>query len=277
MPSSSPISLPVTSRLPLTRATRYIAPLREGGSLPGLVEAEDLGTWVVKFRGSGQGPGTLVAELIAAELGRAVGLPIPELSLIEMPIELGRAEPDPEVKELIEASAGLNLAIDFLPGALPFTLAGPRSNGPGPDPDLAARILFFDALVTNIDRTARNPNLLRWHNRIWLIDHGAAFFRQYGNEPLAATATLPTPALRDHVLMPAITRPDLEHAAGWLLDPAREAAPAVVELVPEQWLGPKPEQRRQDFRDFLLARLDEVGRLLDELTEYLTRKDGQDG
>lgn len=257
-------------RLPATRATRYITPLREGGSLPGLVEAEDLGTWVVKFRGAGQGPGALVAELVGGELGRAVGLAVPELSLIEVPVELGRAEPDPEVRELIEASPGLNLAMDFLPGALPFTLppAG-EAAGLGIDPDLAAEILFFDGLITNIDRTPRNPNLLVWHGQTWLIDHGAAFFRQHGGM-LADTARAPTPALSDHVMLPATDRAALEAAATRMAGPALEAVPRIVGLVPDEWLGDRPDDRRRDFISFLTVRLEETGTLVDELAGYLT-------
>lgn len=269
MPVPTETRAGVRSGLPVTRATRYIAPLREGGSLPGLVEAEDLGTWVVKFRGAGQGPGALVAEVVAGELGRAMGLPVPELSLIEIPPELGRAEPDPEVKELIEASPGLNLAMDFLPGALPYT--GPEGPGvPGADdPGVAAAVVFFDALTTNIDRTPRNPNLLVWHGRTWLIDHGAAFFRQHGPKPLADTASTATPALADHVLLPATTPAALEEAAGRLTPAALEAAPAVVDLVPDKWLGDDPEALREDFRLFLEARLAAPDRLVAELAGYL--------
>jgi hypothetical protein len=150
------------------QATRYVTPLREGGSLPGLVEADDDGLYVVKFRGAGQGPKALVAELLAGELGRSLGLRVPEIVLIELDPELGAAEPDPEIQELIEASGGGNLALDFLPCALPY---GPGSEPPGPQ--LAADVVWFDALVTNVDRTPRNTNLLVWHGNLWLIDHGA--------------------------------------------------------------------------------------------------------
>ena len=169
-------------------AIRYVTALREGGSLPGLVEGDDDGTWVVKFHGAGQGPGALVAEVLAGEIGRRIGLPIPELVLVEVAPELGHAEPDPEIQELIAASPGLNLGMDFLPGSLPFALSPDEEF----DRELAADIVFFDALVTNIDRTPRNPNLLTWHGRTWLIDHGAAFYRQHGVSPLADTCLLYT-------------------------------------------------------------------------------------
>lgn len=230
-------------------ATRYVTALREGGSLPGLVEGDDDGTWVVKFRGAGQGPGALVAEVVAGEIARRIGLPVPELVLIGIAPELGHAEPDPEIQELIEASAGLNLGMDFLPGALPFTLAGNEDF----DPDLAADIVFFDALITNIDRTPRNPNLLIWHGRTWLIDHGAAFYRQHGARPLAETAIQPTPVLRDHVLLPAAG--PLGGAGARLTDSIEAAIEPALAAVPNEWLGKSPEAQREDFLLFLRRRL----------------------
>src|ERR1700722_4912699 len=145
-------------------ATRYVTPLREGGSLPGLLEASDDGLYVVKFRGAGQGPRMLVAEVVAGELARALGLPVPELVLVSLDPAIGRSEPDAEIQDLLLASEGTNLGVDFLPGALPFSPAA----GPVPEPDFAADVVWFDALVTNVDRTAQNPNLLAWHRRIWL-------------------------------------------------------------------------------------------------------------
>jgi hypothetical protein len=152
------------------RATRYVAPLREGGSLPALVEADDDGLYVLKFRGAGQGPKALVAEVVVAGLATGLGLPVPELVLLELDPAIGRAEPDPEIQDLLLASPGLNLGVDFLPGSITFSAASPDAL----DPDFAADVVWLDALVTNVDRTARNPNLLEWHRRIWLIDHGAA-------------------------------------------------------------------------------------------------------
>jgi len=178
-------------------ATRYVLPLREGGSLPGLVEADDDGLYVVKFRGAGQGPRALVAEVVAGELARALGLPVPELVLVEVDVSLGNAEPDPEIQDLIGASGGLNVGLDFLPGALAFDEAAAARL----DPDLAAEVVWLDALVMNVDRTPRNPNLLIWHGRLWLIDHGAALYPQHGDD-FAATAGRRFPAIRDHVLLP---------------------------------------------------------------------------
>jgi hypothetical protein len=168
-------------------ATRYVTPLREGGSLPALVEADDDGLYVCKFRGAGQGPKALVAEVVAGELGRSIGIPVPELVLIELDPALGHAEPDPEIQELLAASAGLNLGLDFLPGALPYDARAAA----GLDPVLAAAVVWFDALIANVDRTPRNPNLLLWHGRLWLIDHGAALYAQHRPDGLARSATRP--------------------------------------------------------------------------------------
>ena len=177
-------------------ATRYVTPLREGGSLPAIVEADDDGLYVLKFRGAGQGPKALAAEIVAGELARGLGLPVPELVLIELDPALGAAEPDPEIQELIAASAGINLGVDFLPGSLPYDPTDP------PDADLAADVVWLDALITNVDRTPRNPNLLRWHRNLWLIDHGASLYAFHGPDPLAR-ARGAFPAIRDHVLLPA--------------------------------------------------------------------------
>ncbi|MDQ2699777.1 MAG: aminotransferase class I and II [Actinomycetota bacterium] len=245
-------------------ATRYVTALREGGSLPGLVEADDDGLYVVKFHGAGQGPGVLVAEVVAGELGRALGLPVPELVVISIPPELGHAEPDPEIQELIEASPGNNLGMDFLPGALPFTLPEAPA-APGIDPEFAADVVWFDALITNIDRTPRNPNLLTWHRRTWLIDHGAAFFRQHGDRPLAETALNPTPMLRDHVLLPAAG--DLHDAGARLSTRARAAIEDAVNAVPDEWLGPKPGLPRSEFIGYLNRRLDGQAAFIEELSD----------
>lgn len=257
MPGSDTPDL--NSGLRQVEAVRYVTPLREGGSLPGLVEGDDDGTWVVKFRGAGQGPGALVAEVVAGEIGRAIGLPVPELVTVAIAAELGHAEPDPEIQELIGASSGLNFGMDFLPGALPFAL-DPED---GFDPELAADIVFFDALITNIDRTPRNPNLLTWHGQTWLIDHGASFYRQHGAVPLAETATIPTPVLREHVLLP-VAGP-LAEAGDRLSSRIGEAIGPALNLVPEPWLGDNPESRRHDFREFLERRLEGQATFVGEL------------
>lgn len=231
------------------RATRYVAPLREGGSLPGLVEADDDGLYVAKFRGAGQGTGALVAEIVGGELARALGLAVPRLELLEIDPELARAEPDPEIQELIEASAGINLGVDFLPGALPFTDA----DAVAADPAFAADVVWLDALITNVDRTPRNPNLLVWHGRTWLIDHGAALFRQHGTTPLSQTATTPFPMVAEHVLLSRAE--PLARADERLAERAASAIDGVVEQVPDTWLGADPAGRRDELRGFLRARL----------------------
>jgi hypothetical protein len=221
-------------------ATRYVTPLREGGSLPGIVEADDDGLYVVKFRGAGQGPKALAAEIVAGELARALGLPVPELVLVELDPALAAAEPDPEIQELIAASAGLNLGVDYLPGSLPYLPTQP------PDASLAADIVWLDALVTNVDRTPRNPNLLRWHGDLYLIDHGASLYAFHGADPLAR-ARGAFPPIRDHVLLPAagsVLEADTRLAGR--ADPAPAAA-----LVPPEWADGAP------YAEFLTRRLQE--------------------
>jgi len=238
----------VTIGLRQVHATRYVTPLREGGSLPGLVEADDDGLYVVKFRGAGQGPRALVAEVIVGELARRLGLRVPELARIEIDPRLGAAEPDPEIQELIAASDGSNLGVDFLPGALAYTPAGAWQ----PDPELAADVVWLDALSTNVDRTPRNPNLLLWHDRLWLIDHGAALYLQHGGLDPAAHAGRSFPPIAEHVLLPH---------AGSILDADRRLRSRlgerviedVVGLVPADWFagGDGPDT----YVDYLSRRL----------------------
>lgn len=235
------------------RATRYVAPLREGGSLPGLVEADDDGLYVVKFRGAGQGPLALVAELVVGALGAALGLPVPEVVLVDVPEGIGAAEPDQEIQDLLRASPGLNAGLDFLPGALPFD---PASAG-DVDPGAAADIVWLDALVQNVDRSARNPNLLRWHGRIRPIDHGAALYRHHGGFPTAPAARSPFPLVADHVLLPFAG--SIEEADARL---APRADPplleAVIGAIPDAWLTVgevSPDDRRADYLAHLRERL----------------------
>lgn len=215
-------------------ATRYVTPLREGGSLPAIVEADDLGHYVLKFRGAGQGKKALVAELVGAELGRRLGLPVPEVVFLELDPLLGRSEPDFEIRTLIQASAGTNLGLDYLPGAIAYDpLLEP------PDPALASAIVWFDALITNVDRTARNTNLLRWHGRLYLIDHGAALYFHHTWSDARARATQPFTGIRDHVLLPfasALRRADDTLPARLGPDVLRE----VLAEIPDAWLDPEP-------------------------------------
>ena len=230
-------------------ATRYVEPLREGGSLPGLMEASDEGLYVVKLRGAGQGIAPLVAEVVVGELARSLGFRMPELVTVQIDVELARAEPDPEIQELVAASAGVNLGVDFLPGALPFSPAALSRI----DPELAADIVWLDALTTNVDRSPRNPNLLMWHGATWLIDHGAALYRQHGLQPLSDSANAAFPLIADHVLLPVAS--SIADADARLADAARVAAPQAIELVPEEWLGSDPGARRADLLAFFADRL----------------------
>ncbi len=213
-------------------ATRYVAPLREGGSLPALVEADDDGLYVVKLRGAGQGPKALVAELIAARLGLELGLPIPEPALVLMPERLPDAEPDPEIQELLAASLGVNAGLDFLPGSLPYTPAGDFC----PDPELAAAIVWFDALIENVDRSARNVNMLIWHGRLWLIDHGAALYRQHAG---LAGADAGAPLAADRATTcccPARARsPTRTNGSPAMV--GDELLERIAGAVPAEWLG----------------------------------------
>ncbi|MBA3614818.1 MAG: aminotransferase class I and II [Rubrobacteraceae bacterium] len=242
-------------------ATRYVTPLREGGSLPAIVEADDFGTYVLKFRGAGQGRKALVAELVAGEIARRLDLLVPEVVLACLAPELGRSEPDPEIQDLLKRSAGLNLALDYLPGSLGFDpLVGP------PDSGLASRIVWFDALVTNVDRTPRNTNLLVWHDRLWLIDHGASLYFHHNwpardGAALAAASQRPFAAIGDHVLLPfARSIPEADAALASRLSP--DVLRAVIDLIPTEWLADEPgfaraEEVRSAYIAYLSARLRE--------------------
>ncbi|HEY3566637.1 MAG TPA: HipA family kinase [Thermoanaerobaculia bacterium] len=236
-------------------ATRYVTPLREGGSLPAIVEADDLGMYVLKFRGAGQGPLALVAELISGEIGRALGLPVPELVLVEVDPALGRNEEDPEIRDLLKASVGLNLGLDYLPGSITFDAAA----GEPVDSALAAATVWFDALVTNVDRTPRNPNLLWWHKALYLIDHGASLYFHHNWQDLERMAVSRFPAIRDHVLLPWAG--DIEEAGRRMSPLLTEARlREIVEQIPEDWLaaepGADPAVRRAGYMRFLTRRLD---------------------
>lgn len=239
-------------------ATRYVTPLREGGSLPGLVEADDDGLYVVKFRGAGQGPRALVAEWIAGELARAIGLAVPDLVGVEVDASLGDAEPDEEIHDLVRASDGLNLGMDFLPGALGFNRA---VVSPSPiDPAVAADTVWLDALVTNPDRTVQNPNLLVWHGRVWLIDHGAALYIHHTWRDPDDHARRPFERIREHVLLPfaeSIEAADERHAGR--ID--RALLVALVDALPDGWLPDDPmvggaDNQRAAYIRYLLERLE---------------------
>jgi hypothetical protein len=229
-------------------AIRYVTPLREGGSLPGVMEGDDLGTWVVKFRGAGQGRKALVAEVVVGELARRLGFDVPELVRIDVDPDLGRVEPDPEIQELLKASAGANLGVDYLPGSITYDpLAGPVP------PELAARVLWLDAYALNVDRSWRNPNLLQWGGRLWLIDHGAALYPHHDFARAGGTVNRPLPRWEEHVLLAAagdlavtLAAADAELAGAIGPDLLAE----VLAAVPPDWL----EEPAALYVDWLLAR-----------------------
>ena len=242
--------------------TRYVSPLREGGSLPAIVEADDDGMYVLKFRGAGQGPKALIAELVSGELARAIGLPVPELVFAELDPVLARTEPDPEIQDLIRASGGLNLGMDYLPGSLPFDPVADSV-----EPGLASSVVWFDALTCNVDRTPRNTNLLLWHNALWMIDHGASLYVHHGNETFADRAGDSFAAIRDHVLLPIATK--LRETGESLSTPAAEALQRVVRLIPDAWLksahpSADPVRLREEYQLYLSERLRQPQAFLEE-------------
>jgi hypothetical protein len=244
-------------------ATRYVTPLREGGSLPAIIEADDDGMYVLKFRGAGQGPKALIAELVAGELARAAGLPVPEIVFAALDTELARTEPDPEIQDLIQASAGLNLALDYLPGSVTFDPVAET-----PDADLASSIVWFDAYVTNVDRTPRNTNMLMWHRRLWLIDHGAAlYFHHSWNNYLERSRT-PFPLIKDHVLLRFASALEEANAKMTGLITA-DLIDSIVTLIPDSWLvGDSSFGRHDQYREayiaYLLRRLESSQDFLEE-------------
>jgi len=243
------------SPAPLRRleAIRYVKPLREGGSVPAIVELEGGELYVMKLRGAGQGVRALVAEIIVGQLGRSLGLPVPELALVELDEALARTERDQEIQELLVASVGLNMGLRYLSGALMLDAATP---GPGLDGRLASRIVMFDAFTTNVDRTARNPNLLEQAGRLWLIDHGAALYWHHDWDGGLAGADRKFPLVKDHVLLRWADA--LPEAAEWLLHGLPdETLEAAVAEVPAAWLDEDPaaaEARRAAYVAYLRAR-----------------------
>lgn len=234
-------------------ATRYVTPLREGGSVPAIIEGDDDGMYVLKFRGAAQGVRTLVAELIAGEIARALSLPVPEIVFVEVDADLARAEPDPEIQSIIRGSGGLNVALDYLPGSITFDPVADQ-----PAAELASLIVWFDAFVTNVDRTPRNTNMLMWHRRLHLIDHGACLYFHHSWDDYLARAATAFPQIRDHVLLPfasSIAAAD-EIAASRLNN---ETLRAIVALVPDAWLEGEsafasPHDVRDAYVSFLIAR-----------------------
>lgn len=234
--------------------TRYVTPLREGGSLPAIVEADDDGLYVVKFRGAGQGVKALIAELVSGEIARSLGLRIPEIVFANLDVVLSSTEPDPEIQDLLRASAGSNLALDYLPGSITFDpLVEPV------DAKLASQIVWFDCLVTNVDRTPRNPNLLVWHKKLWLIDHGASLYFHHAWQNWTEQSRRPFAQIKDHVLLPQageLKTVDTEFRQ-LLTD---ESIASIISLIPDEWLAgePQPESaegKRRVYIEFLQSRL----------------------
>jgi hypothetical protein len=242
------------SKIRTVNVTRYVTPLREGGSLPAIVEADDDGLYVLKFRGAGQGMKALVAELISGEIARALGLRVPEIVFANLDAVLSRTEPDPEIQDLLRASAGLNLALDYLPGSITFDPLVETI-----DPKLASQIVWFDCFVTNVDRTPRNTNLLIWHKNLWLIDHGASLYFHHAWKNWAEQSRRAFAQVKDHVLL-------LQAAELKVVDEefrpllADESIASIVSLIPDDWLaGESPlesaDGKRQVYVEFLQARL----------------------
>jgi len=245
--------------------TRYVTPLREGGSLPGIVEGDDLGTYVCKFRGAGQGLRVLVAEVIVGELARRIGLPTPRLVALDLDPEIARYEADEEVQDLLNASAGLNLGADFLTGSFGYDGTLPAADGPSRDA-VASMVLWLDAFTANVDRSWRNPNLLVWHGELWVIDHGAALYfhhawpggaleREGPPERFAQQPWNPD----DHVLLAyASGLPQADAAIREVL--SEDAFAEVLAEVPDEWLEPvpgagTPDAVRAAYVAYLSARL----------------------
>ena len=237
------------------QAIRYVTPLREGGSLPAIVEADDDGTYVLKFRGAGQGAKALIAELVAGEIGRTLGLRVPELVFMQLDPEMARTERDSEIQELIRASAGLNLALDYLPGALGFEELDIKAV----DGALASAIVWFDSYVTNVDRTVRNPNLLTWKKQLWLIDHGASLFFHHSWDNYQDRSRSPFAPVRDHILLrraSALDEADIAMRACL----TAERLQTIVALIPAGWLGDEPgfpgeAEHRAAYAGYLSDRL----------------------
>lgn len=233
-------------------ATQYVTPLREGGSLPAIVEGDDDGTYVLKFRGAGQGPKALIAELVSGELARRLGLPVPEIVFTQLDPRMAKTEPDPEIQDLLQRSAGLNLALDYLPGSITFDpLVEKNVSGIA---RLASSIVWFDALVTNVDRTPRNTNLLVWHRAVWLIDHGASlYFHHSMDGDVLARSRGAFAQIKDHVLLALASELEAVDAPlSAMLTP--EVIAEVVAMIPEEWLD-EPGHRRV-YQTWLEQRLE---------------------
>lgn len=239
-------------------ATEYVTPLREGGSLPAIIAADDDGTYVLKFRGAGQGPRALIAELVSGEIARRLKLPVPEIVFVDLDPRMAKTEPDPEIQDLLRRSEGLNLALDYLPGSITFDPLVPK---PVLGKErLASSIVWLDALVTNVDRTAKNTNLLVWHRELWMIDHGASLIFHHNWDGYLERSRAPYRQAAEHVLLRwASELREVDAELAQLLTP--EVLDEVIGLIPEAWLGDESRfstasEHRAAYRDYLLSRLD---------------------
>ena len=245
--------------------TRYVTPLREGGSLPAIIEADDDGMYVLKFRGAGQGTKALIAELIAGELARAAGLLVPELVFVNLDPEIAKTEPDPEIQDLIRASGGLNLGLDYLPGSVMFDPVAEK-----PDAELASRIVWFDAYVTNVDRTPRNANMLMWHHRLWLIDHGAALYFHHAWKDMDQRSKDPFALIKEHILLPFAGALDAADKAMTAVI-SEAVIKGVVDLIPDDWMKDDTPfsttaENRQAYVEYLTRRLEAPRNFVEEAT-----------
>ena len=253
-------------------AMRYITPLREGGSLPAIVEADDGDMYVMKFVGAGQGPKALIAELVAGEIGRVLGLHVPNIVLMNLDPILGRSEPDPEIQDLLQASAGrLNLGLRYLPNAFAYNML----LKPPPDAELASNIVWFDAYVTNVDRTPRNVNLLIWEEKLWLIDHGASLYFHHDWQDYLSRSQSPFALIKDHTLISFASK---LHEADATLRP--QLTPAlirdIINLIPNEWLDHEPDfasptEHREAYIEYLSNRLEGSAIFVEEAVNAHTK------
>ncbi len=244
-------------------AVRYVTPLREGGSLPAIIEADDDGIYVLKFRGAGQGVKALIAELISGEIARVLGLQVPEIVFVELNPDLARTEADPEISDLIKSSAGLNLALDYLPGSVMFN---PVADIPGEH--LASSIVWFDAFISNVDRTIRNTNMLMWHRKLWLIDHGASLYFHHSWENYLAKSREPFSLIKNHALLKSAKYlNETDEKLSSKLSP--EIIKNIVNTIPDEWLASdlifkSAEENRNAYINYLTKRLEQPHTFIEE-------------
>ncbi len=240
------------TQLRTVNVIRYVTPLREGGSLPAIAEADDGFLYVLKFKGAGQGVKALIAELIGGEIARALGLKVPEIVFAYLDTAFGRTEPDEEIQDLLKASVGLNLALHYLSGTITFDPAISTI-----DAELASKIVWLDCLITNVDRTARNTNMLLWHKELWLIDHGAALYFHHSGQEWEQQARRPFTQVKDHVLLPQASELDKVNATFQAILSA-EKIRSIVSLVPDEWLtgtGEEVAGAKEVYSNFLITRM----------------------